>query len=173
MVNKRILFSIILLVAAVSLGAASTLAYFTDQQSTAANTITAGTLKLNDITNVHLTVANAIPDNTQKALGDAFTLQNVGTTAGSLTAIITNPTGADGFNKDLTIKIKDASGAYQTIYQNGVAATTPVVLSANMPNTGAGSSFSTDVVYIFAKEAVPQAQGGTFNFNIQFELKQA
>jgi predicted ribosomally synthesized peptide with SipW-like signal peptide len=171
MVNKKILFSLLIMVTVIGLASAGTFAYFADSQSTASNAITAGTLKLNDITSVHLTVANAIPDNTQKALGDAFTLQNAGSIPGSLTAVIKNPSASDGFNKDLTIKIKDASGNYQTIYQNGVAAT-PTFLSANMPNTGVGSSFSTDVVYTYAKETVPQAQGGTFNFDIQFELKQ-
>lgn len=170
MVNKKLLFSLVLMVSVLSLASAGTFAYFTDTQTTKSNAITAGTLTLNEgIKDVQLIVPNAIPSDNNKAFGTPFAVTNTGTTSGVLSATLTGVTGAADFGNDLEIDILKADGVTWTpIYQNG--AVVPVTLSSNFAN---GAAFNEYFRYTYTKTTQVQTQGKTFGFNIQYELRQA
>lgn len=93
---KKILFSLVMVLALGFIVSRATAAWFSDMETSTGNTITAGTLDLkvggqDDPTVAHITLTNikpADPWTTQR--GQGFHLTNAGTVAGSVTATVKN-----------------------------------------------------------------------------------
>lgn len=93
---KKIILSVFMILAVSAATFGATKAYFSDVETSVGNTITAGTLDLtvggqNDPTVAHITQTNikpAAPWTTQR--GQGFTLKNVGSVPGTVTATVKN-----------------------------------------------------------------------------------
>jgi predicted ribosomally synthesized peptide with SipW-like signal peptide len=169
MVNKKVFISLLIMVVVLGLASAGTFAYFDDTQTTTGNAITTGTLKLNtEITNVVLTVTNALPGDTDKTFGTPFAITNTGTTSGVVTATMTDITNGAVFGNDLEIDIMKQDGTYTPIYKDG--AVIPVTLSGNFAS---GATFNENLKYTYIQTTQVQPQGQTFGFKLQYEITQA
>lgn len=154
--NKKILLSLLIIGIIVSVASAGTWAYFSDAKSTQENTLTAGTLKLNEgITQAKL-FADAgyiIPG---KSGSDYIYVQNVGTVPGNLYVRIS----PDGTNKEIL--------DYVTLTVDGSQ------LTENYQNIGYLQSWdgkSLNIAYSM-DTAQTQGQGTTAGFKVDFLLVQ-
>ena len=170
MIDRRILITILTLGMFAAVATAGTYAYFSDSQVTGTATITAGVLKLNDLSKIMCVVKDAYPGDKNLQIGEGFEILSTGNRAGTLTAEIIKPDDVKGFSEYLTVvAVDDTAGVKQVIYDKGVASK-PMVLSDNLKP---GESHKIRLMYFYANdEAVSQVQGGAFNFAVQFVLKQ-
>lgn len=155
--NKKILLSLLIIGIIVSVASAGTWAYFSDVKSTQQNSLTAGTLKLNDgITQTKLFEYDGliIPG---KSNSQSINVQNTGNVPGDLYVRI-NPNAYqtnDLFNYiTLTYNYQSLTSDYQYVGWLGAGSSTDVNFAYLMPTT------------------VTEGQGTTAGFKVDFLLVQ-